>query len=177
MEITPLQGWIARKIGIPRGENLDFGILHDHQLNLLQKTLALAKNNSPFYDRHLRSVHLQDLKSMADIIRLPFTFPQDVAESGLQMLCVSQSEIARVVTLQTSGSTGNPKRVYFTRKDLELTANFFAHGMKALVKPGLAEGLSARHSRDAMCGRRIFFWKSWINREERCRMANPEKSF
>ncbi len=135
MEITPLQEWVARKIGIPRGEDLDLGILHDHQLNLLQKTFELAKNNSPFYKRHLKDAHVQDLKSMADIIRLPFTFPRDVAESGLQMLCVSQSEIARVVTLQTSGSTGNPKRVYFTREDLELTADFFSHGMKALVKP------------------------------------------
>jgi len=136
MEITPLQEWIARKIGIPRGGGLDLGILHDHQLNLLQKTLGLAKSNSPFYQAHLRDVHVQDLKSMADIARLPFTFPRDVADSGLQMVCVSQSEIARVVTLQTSGSTGNPKRVYFTREDLELTADFFAHGMKALVKPG-----------------------------------------
>ncbi|MFK5954364.1 MAG: AMP-binding protein [Desulfobacterium sp.] len=136
MEITPLQGWIARKIGIPRGKDLDLGILHDHQLSLLHKTLELAKNNSPFYECHLKDVHVQDIKSMADIAKLPCTFPRDVADAGLQMLCVSQSEIARVVTLQTSGTTGNPKRVYFTREDLELTADFFAHGMKALVKPG-----------------------------------------
>ncbi len=136
MEITPLQGWIARKIGIPQGENLDFGILHDHQLSLLCKTIELAKNNSPFYQEHLKNIHPRDLKSMSDIAQLPFTFPRDVAEYSLQMLCVSQSEIARVVTLQTSGSTGNPKRIYFTRDDLELTADFFAHGMNSLVKPG-----------------------------------------
>ncbi|SMD10962.1 Phenylacetate-coenzyme A ligase PaaK, adenylate-forming domain family [Desulfocicer vacuolatum DSM 3385] len=136
MEITPLQEWIARKTGISSGENLDAGTLHDHQLDLLHKTLDLAKTNSPFYRHHLRNVHVQDLKSMADIVNLPFTYPRDIADSGLQMLCVSQSEIARVVTLQTSGTTGNPKRLYFTREDLELTADFFAHGMKALVTQG-----------------------------------------
>ena len=136
METTPLQEWIARKLGVPPGGDLDGEILHAHQLKHLQKTLELAKNNSPFYQAHLRDVHVQELTSMADIARLPFTFPRDVAASGLQMLCVSQSEIARVVTLQTSGSTGNPKRVYFTREDLELTADFFAHGMKTLVNPG-----------------------------------------
>ncbi len=136
MEMTPLQEWIARKIGVPPGGDLNGEILRVHQLKHLQKTLELAKNNSPFYQAHLRDVHVQELTSMADIARLPFTFPRDVAASGLQMLCVSQSEIARVVTLQTSGSTGNPKRVYFTREDLELTADFFAHGMKTLVNPG-----------------------------------------
>ena len=136
MEITPLQEWIARKIGIPPGRGFDFDILHAYQLNQLRKTLELAKNNSPFYAYHLKDIHPSELKSIEDITRLPFIFPRDLAQSALQMLCVSQSEIARVVTLQTSGSTGKPKRVYFTREDLELTADFFAHGMKTLVKPG-----------------------------------------
>ena len=134
--MTPLQEWIARKIGVPPGGDLDCETLHAHQLRYLLKTLELAKNNSPFYQAHLRDIHVQGMTSMADITRLPFTFPEDLASSGLQMVCVSQSEIARVVTLQTSGTTGNPKRIYFTREDLELTADFFAHGMKALVKPG-----------------------------------------
>ncbi len=141
INITPLHGWIARKMGLPTGTSpetsLDFGArLHDYQLAMLRKTIDIAIKNSPFYQRHLRGVHPHDLKSMKDIRALPFTTPQDLADSGLQMLCVSQSDIARVVTLQTSGTTGNPKRIYFTRDDLELTADFFAHGMKTLVKPG-----------------------------------------
>ncbi len=136
MEMTPLQEWIARKIGVPPGGDLDCETLHAHQLKYLQKTLEFAKKNSPFYQTHLRDVPVQGVTSMADIVTLPFTSPRDLADSGLQMLCVSQSEIARVVTLQTSGTTGSPKRIYFTPKDLELTADFFAHGMKALVKSG-----------------------------------------
>ena len=103
---------------------------------MLRKTLDMAMKNSPFYQRHLRGIDPRDLTSMKDIAALPFITPRDLVDSGLQMVCVSQSDIARVVTLQTSGTTGNPKRIYFTRDDLELTADFFAHGMKALVKPG-----------------------------------------
>ncbi|WP_226373860.1 DVU_1553 family AMP-dependent CoA ligase [Citrifermentans bemidjiense] len=52
------------------------------------------------------------------------------------MLCTSQDEIKRVVTLQSSGTTGQPKRIYFTAEDLEATVDFFAHGMATLVAPG-----------------------------------------
>jgi phenylacetate-coenzyme A ligase PaaK-like adenylate-forming protein len=136
MDITPLEEWIACKIGLPKGGVPTPATLHDYQLTMLGKTLAHARRNSPFYQRRLRDVDPHALKSMADITRLPFTCPEDLATSGLQMLCVSQGEIARVVTLQTSGTTATPKRIYFTLDDLELTADFFAQGMKSLVKPG-----------------------------------------
>jgi phenylacetate-coenzyme A ligase PaaK-like adenylate-forming protein len=48
---------------------------------------------------------------------------------------VSQDAIARVTTLPTSGTTGAPKRLYFTEEDLELTVDFFHHGMSTLVEP------------------------------------------
>lgn len=51
-------------------------------------------------------------------------------------MCVSQSEISRVVTLNSSGTAGSPKRLFFTREDLELTVDFFHHGMSTLVAPG-----------------------------------------
>ena len=136
MDITPLHGWIADKTGLPAGAVLDLGALQDHQLFMLRKTLDMAMKNSPFYQRHLKGISPCDLTSMEDIAALPFITPRDLADFGLQMVCVSQSDIARVVTLQTSGTTGNPKRIYFTGDDLELTADFFAHGMKTLVKPG-----------------------------------------
>ncbi|MCP4119924.1 MAG: phenylacetate--CoA ligase family protein [Desulfobacteraceae bacterium] len=137
METTPLQEWIAAKIGLPKGDAPDPARLRDYQLAMLGRTLAHARRNSPFYRRHLKDVDLHAMKSMADFSRLPFTFPRDLADSALEMLCVSQGEIARVVTLQTSGTTASPKRIYFTLDDLELTSDFFAQGMKALVaKPG-----------------------------------------
>jgi len=55
---------------------------------------------------------------------------------GQNMLCVSQDEVARIITMHSSGTTGPPKRLYFTGDDLERTIDFFHHGMKTLVKPG-----------------------------------------
>jgi phenylacetate-coenzyme A ligase PaaK-like adenylate-forming protein len=45
-------------------------------------------------------------------------------------------EVARVVTLRSSGTTGLPKRLYFTEEDLERTVDFFQHGMSTLVQAG-----------------------------------------
>eukprot|EP01022_Parablepharisma_sp_SALTPOND_P002443 TRINITY_DN11000_c0_g1_i1.p1 TRINITY_DN11000_c0_g1~~TRINITY_DN11000_c0_g1_i1.p1 ORF type:complete len:358 (-),score=147.83 TRINITY_DN11000_c0_g1_i1:616-1689(-) len=52
------------------------------------------------------------------------------------MLCVSQDQVARVVTLTTSGTTAAPKRVFFSDADMELTLDFFHRGMATLVGPG-----------------------------------------
>ena len=52
------------------------------------------------------------------------------------MLCVSQGQVARVVTLSTSGTTAPPKRLYFSDADLETTLDFFHHGMATMVSPG-----------------------------------------
>jgi phenylacetate-coenzyme A ligase PaaK-like adenylate-forming protein len=49
------------------------------------------------------------------------------------MLCVPQKDVSRIVTLHTSGSEGNPKRIYFTEGDQELTIDFFHHGMRVMV--------------------------------------------
>ena len=65
-----------------------------------------------------------------------FTTPEDVRRDPEAFLCVPPKEIARIITLRTSGSQGDPKRLYFTEEDLMATADFFEYGMKYLVKPG-----------------------------------------
>lgn len=67
---------------------------------------------------------------------LPFTTSDDLKRHPLRFLCVSQSSIERCVTLQSSGTTGPAKRLFFTQEDLELTLDFFHHGMSTLVQPG-----------------------------------------
>jgi phenylacetate-CoA ligase len=51
-------------------------------------------------------------------------------------VAVRQDDVAKIVTLRTSGSTGAAKRLFFTEEDLELTIDFFHHGMSTLVRPG-----------------------------------------
>jgi phenylacetate-coenzyme A ligase PaaK-like adenylate-forming protein len=95
-----------------------------------------ARSHSKFYGLHLAGNSAADLHSLDDISRLPFTTPAQIVENDLQFLCVSQGEIARVVTLRSSGTTSAAKRLHFTAADLELTVDFFRHGMGSMVKPG-----------------------------------------
>lgn len=102
----------------------------------MNETIAYALQNSPFYQKHLGGYQKEKLTSLEDVALLPFTSPQDLREKSLQMLCVSQSEIARIVTLDSSGTTGQPKRIFFTKDDQELTRDFFLQGMNLLTFSG-----------------------------------------
>jgi phenylacetate-coenzyme A ligase PaaK-like adenylate-forming protein len=59
-----------------------------------------------------------------------------LACQGERMLCVPLGEVERIRTIRSSGSTGDPKRVWFTEEDLERTVAFFAAGMRPLVREG-----------------------------------------
>jgi phenylacetate-CoA ligase len=131
MKKTPVEQWIAEKIGSPSG--LERVRLECWQLERINETLNLAQN-SPFYRKRLGSVSC--LQSLDDMVFLPFTFPGDIIREGTRMLSVPPGEIERVVTLDTTGTTGSPKRVYFTRDDQELTVDYFARGMVTLLNPG-----------------------------------------
>ncbi|MEI2659690.1 MAG: hypothetical protein V9G11_06915 [Bifidobacterium adolescentis] len=134
MRLSPLELWIARKIGQADGA-LDRAALERWQLQKLRETIALARAKAPFYRRHLANAP-QELAALNDLAQFPFTTAQDIRVNPLQFLCVSQDEIHRVVTLDTSGTTGDPKRIYFTREDQELTIDFFNAGMSTFTSAG-----------------------------------------
>ncbi len=134
MKLTPLDAWIAGKVE-PEGGPVSRTAIQAYQLHRLHETLALAREKSPFYRRHLAAAP-DDLSALVDLAWFPFTTARHVAENALQFLCVSQGDIQRVVTLDSSGTTGPPKRLYFTRDDQELTIDFFRVGMSTLVEPG-----------------------------------------
>ncbi len=130
--MTPLEPWIARKIGVSR---LTREALDAYQLARLQETAAWAKTRSRFY-RELLADAPARLESLTDVAALPFTTAADIREGALRFVCVPQGEVARVVTLDTSGATGAPKRLYFTAADQELTVDFFQVGMSTFTAPG-----------------------------------------
>ncbi|MFH0976041.1 MAG: AMP-binding protein [Spirochaetota bacterium] len=133
--ITPLDAWIKKKIASPE-DNLSRESISDYQLKKIQETIGQASRNSRFYHDRLQGFAEKKLSSLNDLTRLPFTTQEDIQANALQMLCVSQGEINRVVTLDTSGTTGNPKRLYFTSEDQELTIDFFKTGMSTLTEAG-----------------------------------------
>lgn len=135
IKTTSLEPWIMRKITGDSSGVLTRKLIDDYQLDRLQETLALVTSKSRFYKR-LYSGLDGKITSFQDLLKLPFTTSEDLKDHPLDFMCVSQNDINRIVTLQSSGTTGKPKRLFFTEADQELTIDFFHHGMLTLVKPG-----------------------------------------
>ncbi len=132
-ELQPsvLDAWLAKKLPA-HANTLDFPTrLYAEQWERFCETLSYAKSNSSFYAKMLESIETTSL-SPDVLCNLPFTTAQDL-QHWEQFLCTSLSDIERMVSLQTSGTTSPPKRLAFSEEDLQATKDFFAVGMSQLV--------------------------------------------
>jgi phenylacetate-CoA ligase len=108
------------------------------QLYHLKHTLNHAYENMPFYRSSFDGAGLTpgDIRTLEDISRLPFTNSEDIrAAYPYGMLAVPKEEIIRVHT--SSGTTGKPKAIFFTKKDIEGSADLIA---RCLVMTGTGRG-------------------------------------
>jgi phenylacetate-coenzyme A ligase PaaK-like adenylate-forming protein len=135
IERTPLERWIAKRLTVPESA-LTHEIIARYQLQAFQNTLAWARQRSPFYARRFWTLPNDLPQSLEDISRLPLTNSDDITSHWPEFLCVSQSEVSRVVTLDTSGTDGVPKRIFFTASDQEQALDFFAHGVAPIAATG-----------------------------------------
>ncbi len=119
--------WTAQKL---ETATLSRDVIEAYQLKKIKETFSWAKERSPFYRKRYEGAAVNTWEDFAE---LPFTEPEDVRSWGAEMLCVPPSQISRIVTMDTSGTTGAPKRIYFTEEDQELTIDFFHNGMQLLV--------------------------------------------
>ncbi len=133
MKRTPVDALTARRLGLP--PSFTGKTLQQAQMDLLRRTVRLAKEQSPFYRESLHAIDPDRLTTPADLSRLPLLTAADITADPSALLCVSQSQVARIVTLATSGSTGHPKRIFFTADDLQATLDFFHEGMLSLISP------------------------------------------
>jgi len=134
MALQPLDQWLARRMGqsaVPSRQELRVW-----QLDRLREIISHARSGSPFYARHLADAEPEAIANLDDFSRLPMIGPDHLRDAPERLLCVSQDEIARVVTLRTSGTTGPTKRVFHTAEDMEATVDYFAWGMAGIVAPG-----------------------------------------
>lgn len=129
----PLDDWLAHQCGATCAADLPRKI-REAQAERLRRTLRHAAEHSVFYAAHL---HGRDFEpaTVEGIASLPFTTAEDLRRWE-DFLCVSRGDVERMVTLQTSGTTGQPKRLAFTENDIARTREFFAVGMRQLVGPG-----------------------------------------
>ena len=133
VERSVLDTWIEKKEMLSLSSQK---ALSDWQLKKIRNLLVYAGTNSPWYRKRLSGHALPE--SLEEFASFPLMDGQAMADAGLSMLCVSQGDISRVVTLQTSGTEGRPKRIFYTAGDQELTVSFFHHGMSELTSEGEA---------------------------------------
>ena len=133
IKITPLDEWIHKKIN-GEGSCLGKADLEAYQLDKLNWTLSYVRKHSPFYRQHLAGLPDQ-IHALAELNQFPLSGADDLRREPLAFVCVPQDQIHRIVTLQTSGTTGQPKRVFFTAEDQDLTIDFFGVGMSVLTEP------------------------------------------
>jgi cysteine desulfurase len=102
---TPLESWIARRLAVSE-PSLTRESIARHQLKALQETVAWARNHSSFYAQRISALPAGLPASLREVSRLPFTSPEDLARHTTGFLCVPQHEIGRIVTLNSSGTSG-----------------------------------------------------------------------
>jgi phenylacetate-coenzyme A ligase PaaK-like adenylate-forming protein len=121
-----LDNWMRKKIGA--------GSLREYQLRALNETINYAVSCGKFYlERIGASV---SFASLNEIENLPLTTADDISLRANDFLCVPASRVSRIVTLETSGTTGSPKRAFFTENDQELMIDFVANGMRPMISEG-----------------------------------------
>ena len=134
MNCSPVYAWVAQKTGL--GAQLDPNTLMEYQFSRLREMLDFVKRHSRHYADTLKHLDPGSVREPQDLQRLPFTTAEDLQMNSARFVCVPQHKVARIVTLSTSGTSGNPKRLYFSEHDTELCVDFFACGMQTMVSKG-----------------------------------------
>lgn len=106
------------------------------QLEQIRSNLSQAKSSSRFYRKLFANVDPSALNNFSDFAQLPMTTPDQLRDAPMDWLCCSQAEVSRIITLKTSGTTAQPKRVFFNDYDQQRTVDFFDKGMHEMVSPG-----------------------------------------
>jgi phenylacetate-CoA ligase len=118
-------------------ETITRSTLQQLQLKRLQDTVRRVAQRVPFYRDKFKELGITpaDIKSLDDVRRLPFTTSADLrANYPDGLLAVERDEAVRLHT--SSGTTGKPKAIFFSRKDVDNAAELIA---RSLVMTGITK--------------------------------------
>ena len=102
------------------------------QLKRLKGTLQHAYDNSPVYRAKFDAagVHPSDCQSLSDLAKFPFTTKKDLRDSyPFGMFAVPREQCARIHA--SSGTTGKPTVVGYTKNDIDMWASMVARSIRA----------------------------------------------
>jgi phenylacetate-CoA ligase len=109
------------------------------QLTRLQWTLAHVYKNVAHYKQAFNAsgVHPDDLKTLDDLRKFPFTIKSELREKyPFGLMAVPREQLLRVHA--SSGTTGKPTVVGYSRRDIETWAGLIARSMRAAgCRPGM----------------------------------------
>ncbi|MGF1465152.1 MAG: phenylacetate--CoA ligase PaaK [Sandaracinaceae bacterium] len=129
---------IAEDKGVEPVERLSRDELTALQVERLQLTLRHAYDHVPHYRKAFDAagVRPEDLRRVDDLARFPFTTKEDLRENyPFGMFAVPRERVARVHA--SSGTTGRPTVVGYTKRDITTWASVMARSLRAAgARPG-----------------------------------------
>jgi phenylacetate-CoA ligase len=102
------------------------------QLARMQATLQRAYQHVPHYRRAFdaRSIQPGDLKQLSDLAKFPFTVKSDLRDNyPFGMFAVPREQVMRIHA--SSGTTGKPTVVGYTKSDIDTWAELVARSIRA----------------------------------------------
>ncbi|VTU26578.1 Phenylacetate-coenzyme A ligase [Variovorax sp. SRS16] len=102
------------------------------QVQRLRATLQRAYDHVPHYRQAFdaRGVHPEDLRQMGDLAKFPFTVKKDLRDNyPFGMFAVPREQVARIHA--SSGTTGKPTVVGYTKNDIATWAQLVARSIRA----------------------------------------------
>jgi phenylacetate-CoA ligase len=119
----------------PRIENISPEGLRELQFRLLKSQTYRLYSFSPFYHARMNAanVHPDDIRSLDDIVKLPYMYKKDLRDNYPDKLfSAPKRDIVRYHA--SSGTTGKPTIVGYTRNDINMWTNSLA---RSLISIGL----------------------------------------
>ncbi len=108
------------------------------QLERMKWSLRHAYDNVAMYRKRFdeAGVHPDDLKELKDLAKFPFTYKNDLRDNyPFGLSAVPKNKLARIHA--SSGTTGKPTVVVYTKNDIDVWADTLARSLRA---SGLAAG-------------------------------------
>lgn len=118
-----------------KSETMSRDELSQLQGERLRATVERVYHHVPFYREKMKAKGLEpgDIKTIEDIVKLPFSYKSDLRDNyPYGLFAVPMNEIVRIHS--SSGTTGKPTVVGYTKNDIEMWSNMVA---RCLVAAGL----------------------------------------
>lgn len=116
-------------------DKVDNLLFREYRLYRLKKTIKYVYENSSFYKDlfNKNNIKPDDINSITDLEKIPFTYPENITGNSFDFLCLSQGQVEKPVTFYSGGTTGLRKRIYFSMNDVENIKLFLSAGMNTVT--------------------------------------------